>query len=122
MAFYTQKISSIGGVKAMAEKGSILLAVSLAFILFMSLANGDITIHSGDRIQKAIDSAAPGETILVSGGSYEESLVVDKSLVIRGIDTGGGQPQLQSDEGPAIILLARGVTIEGFAIKSQKAA
>jgi len=54
MAFYTQKISSIGGVKAMAEKGSILLAVSLAFILFMSLANGDITIHSGDRIQKAI--------------------------------------------------------------------
>ncbi|MEL6048628.1 right-handed parallel beta-helix repeat-containing protein [Methanothrix soehngenii] len=103
----------------MAEKGFILLAVSLAFILFTGPANGDITVHSGDRIQKAIDSAAPGEIILVSSGSYNESLVVDKSLVLRGIDTGGGQPQVQSDEGPAIILLAKGVTIEGFAIKSQ---
>ncbi|HNY33046.1 MAG TPA: NosD domain-containing protein [Methanothrix soehngenii] len=103
----------------MAEKGSILLAVSLAFILFTGPVNGDITVHSGDRIQKAIDSAAPGEIILVSSGSYNESLVVDKSLVLRGIDTGGGQPQVQSDEGPAIILLAKGVTIEGFAIKSQ---
>ncbi|MFA7374751.1 MAG: NosD domain-containing protein, partial [Methanothrix soehngenii] len=103
----------------MAEKGSILLAVSLAFILFTGPVNGDINVHSGDRIQKAIDSAAPGEIILVSSGSYNESLVVDKSLVLRGIDTGRGQPQAQSDEGPAIILLAKGVTIEGFAIKSQ---
>jgi parallel beta-helix repeat protein len=116
---FIPKNQFIGGVKAMAEKGSILLAVSLAFILFTGPVNGDITVHSGDRIQKAIDSAAPGETILVSSGSYNESLVVDKSLVLRGIDTGRGQPQVQSDEGPAIILLAKGVTIEGFAIKSQ---
>jgi parallel beta-helix repeat protein len=116
---FIPKNQFIGGVKAMAEKGFILLAVSLAFILFTGPVNGDITVHSGDRIQKAIDSAAPGEIILVFSGSYNESLVVDKSLVLRGIDTGGGQPQVQSDEGPAIILLAKGVTIEGFAIKSQ---
>lgn len=102
----------------MAERRSIFLAVMLAFILFTGPANGDITVNPGERVQKAIDSAPSGETILVPSGSYKESLVVNKSLVIRGIDTGNGQPRLESDEGPAITLLARGVTIEGFAIKS----
>lgn len=103
----------------MAEQGSILLAVLLAFMVFGGQANGDITVNPGDRIQKAIDSAAPGETILVQSGSYNESLVVEKSLVLQGVDTGSGQPQLQSDEGPAITLTARGVTIEGFSLRSS---
>ena len=102
----------------MAEKGFILLAVLLAFIVFGSPANGDITVNPGDRIQKAIDSAAPGETILVQSGSYNESLVVEKPLVLQGVDTGSGQPQLEFDEGPAITLMARGVTIEGFSVRS----
>ena len=102
----------------MAEKGSILLAVLLAFMVFGGQANGDITVNPGDRIQKAIDSAAPGETILVQSGSYNESLVVEKSLVLQGVDTGSGQPQLESDEGPAITLTARGITIEGFSVRS----
>jgi len=112
------KNQSIGSVKAMAERISILLAVLTAFIVFGGPVNGDITVNPGDRIQKAIDSAAPGETILVQSGSYNESLVVEKSLILLGADTGSGQPQLRSIEGPAITLKAKGVTIEGFAVKS----
>ena len=105
-------------MKAKAERRSILLVFVIAFILFTGPVNGDITVNPGERIQKAIDSAPPGESILVPSGSYKESLVVNKSLIIRGIDSGNGQPQLETDEGPAITLLAGETTIEGFAIKS----
>ncbi len=117
MAFYT-KNQFIDGMKAMVERQPIFLIVMFAFILFTGQAIADITVNPGERIQKAIDSAPPGETILVPSGSYEESLMVDRSLVIRGIDTGNGQPRLETAEGPAITLRAGGTTIDGFAIKS----
>ncbi|AKB79040.1 cell surface protein [Methanosarcina horonobensis HB-1 = JCM 15518] len=42
----------------------------------------NINVHPGDSIQQAINSAKPGDTVIVYAGMYKENLVVDKSLII----------------------------------------
>lgn len=44
--------------------------------------------HIAVRIQPMIDSADPGDTILVGPGTYEEFLVVDKSVALLGPNAG----------------------------------
>ena len=105
-------------MKAMAQKLSILLAVTLAFILCAGLANAAIPVKPGEKIQNAIDAADPGDTIIVESGTYIESLMVNKSIILRGIDTGSGIPLIESEDGPAITLKADGITIEGFGARS----
>ncbi len=70
------------------------------------------------RIQDAIDNASNGDTILVYSGTYYESVNVDKRLVLRGVDTGGGKPVVDAGKGGsvAIALSAGNSTIEGFTI------
>jgi len=61
-----------------------------AFILLANCANATVVVKPGERIQAAIDAAHPGETIEVSSGTYLESLVIDRSLILKGISSGGG--------------------------------
>ncbi len=105
-------------MKAMPEKLLRLLAVTLAFILFANCANAIITVKPGDRIQAAIDAANPGETITVQSGTYQESLVADEPVILKGIDSGNGIPRVESENGPAITLKANGIVLEGFWAKS----
>ena len=37
-----------------------------------------IIVHKGGSIQAAVDAAAPGETIFIEGGTYNEAIVVNK--------------------------------------------
>ena len=65
-------------------------------------------------IQGAIDCAVAGETIVVAAGTYEENIVVDKSLTIQAasspvIDGGGNL-------GPGVHITAANVTFQGFTI------
>lgn len=86
------------------------------------------------KIQQAVDNAAVGDTIEVRSGAYDESVVVDKQLVIKGVDTGGGRPTIYRHENSVLIpnsdgtvgisgavtdgvtLTADGIIIEGFEI------
>lgn len=60
----------------------------------------EIQVSSGESIQDAIDSASPGDVIIVGPGTYTEGLVIDKSLTVR------------SSDGAAATTIDGGVTIE----------
>ena len=66
-------------------------------------------------IQAAIDDASPGDEIHVDSGTYYENVVVNKQLILRGIDTGAGMPVVDAGgSGSAIILNADETIIDGF--------
>jgi len=72
-------------------------------------------------IQDAIARAASGDTITVSSGTYNESLRIDKTLTIRGVDTGNGTPILETaSQGNTVELTANGCTFSGFLIRNAR--
>lgn len=70
-------------------------------------------------IQRAVEAANAGDIITVQSGTYRENLVVEKTLILRGSDTGSGSPEVDGrGAGSAIILLADRITLEGFVVKN----
>jgi hypothetical protein len=79
-------------------------------------------------IGAAVKAASPGDTIVVSAGTYAESVTVNKPLTIEGAESGvdartrGGAPESvvtgtgNNGETPFIVR-ANGVTIDGFTIE-----
>jgi len=94
------------------------LLIIASLLLLAGLAQAKVSVHEGESIQRAMDAADPGETIEVYSGTYLESLVVRKSLILLGIDSGSGMPAVVSDRGSAITILADNVTLKGFRTKS----
>lgn len=77
------------------------------------------------KIQDAINNASSKDTILVYSGTYFENVVVNRQLILRGIDTGPGQPVVDARRsGSAIFLstLSKGAnTLEGFVVRNSTA-
>lgn len=74
--------------------------------------SNEITVNEGDSIQKAIDDAIEGSTIIVNAGNYTEDLVVSKGLTIIGKDA-----NLNSDKTAFNILSTANYTsVSGFNI------
>lgn len=70
-------------------------------------------------IQRAVEEASPGDIIRVESGTFEGNVVVDKSVVLRGVDSGSGKPVVDGKGvGSAITLSADGITLEGFVVKN----
>lgn len=70
-------------------------------------------VDQNESIQAAIDGASPGDTILVSGGVHNESLIINKTLLLLGI----GMPEIDSGEDEvAVNLSAGGAVLNGFLI------
>lgn len=105
-------------MNGMPEKPLRLLAAIFASILLANFANAVVSVKPGEQIQAAIDAALPGETIEVMGGTYQESLVIDRSLILKGNSSDGNLPRVESDNGPAITVKARGVILEGLWARS----
>ena len=101
--------------------------------IFTILNTGDIIIvdDEGDGdftfIQNAIDNATCGDIITVYSGMYNETVVIDKQLVLEGIDeeyeNGGdtGNPVIDAQNaGTVVEIQANGVRITGFTIQDSK--
>jgi nitrous oxidase accessory protein NosD len=77
-----------------------------------------ISVGPGDSIQDAIDAANPGDTISVAAGTYAESISINKSVILQSTD-GAASTVIAPISGPAILLRADDVTIDGFTLTSS---
>ncbi|NYT02275.1 MAG: DUF1565 domain-containing protein [Methanosarcinales archaeon] len=96
----------------------LLISVSL-FLSALVMSRSALLIVGGEdadygSIQAAIDAAHAGDAIEVQNGTYYENIVVDKALVLRGIDHPVVDAGGEYARGPAIRLTADNVVLEGF--------
>ena len=95
----------------------LILFVFLVTSTFPAFAR-EWTVHRGESIASAIQSAASGDTVLVERGYYMEHLVIDKPLLLKGLD----RPTLSGNQqGDVIRIKTPDVTIEGFIIRDSGA-
>ncbi|MDD4580166.1 MAG: NosD domain-containing protein, partial [Methanothrix sp.] len=87
-------------------------------MLMACCANSVVYVKQGEQIQSAINVASPGETIEIASGVYQESLVVDRSIILKGISSADSLPCVESESGSAITIKADGVILEGLWAKS----
>lgn len=99
------------------------IAVSVFFFslsLFIGCTAGELLTVCEDgcgfsTIKAAIDAANPGDIVKVQSGIYKENVRINKSLTLIGEDTGTAMPIIDAGgNGNAVIVLADGVTVEGF--------
>lgn len=95
---------------------AILLFILMGFSAVPTAEASHISILPGQSIQQAINSALPGDVIEIQPGSYRESIIINKSLILRGAETaGGGRPLLTAEDGgSAIRITAEGAKVEGM--------
>jgi uncharacterized protein YjbI with pentapeptide repeats/predicted DNA-binding WGR domain protein len=73
--------------------------------------------RSFDTLQEAVERAEPGMTILLKEGLYQESVLVDKDLVILGPDD-GSSCTLRSPVGTALVITAAAARVKGLTLRS----
>ncbi|MES2019105.1 MAG: nitrous oxide reductase family maturation protein NosD [Pseudomonadota bacterium] len=91
-----------------------------AFLVLALLAIGasgaEVRVQAGQSIAAAIRAAAPGDSVLVERGRYDEHLLIDKPLTLRGI----GRPTISGGNlGDVIRVTASDVTIAGLVIRDS---
>lgn len=103
--------------------GAVCLAAVLSAGAIGLGADGGVTIGSRTylSIQAAIHKAAPGAVILVAPGTYEENLVIDKPLTLKGRGAGDVTLEARDSERPAVVIRGDGaVALSGFTITGSK--
>lgn len=77
-------------------------------------------VHKGESIQAAVDAATVGDIIEINSGTYDEGLLINKCLTIRGVDVGDGLPIIDANGlGNAIEISADQVILEGIAVTNS---
>ena len=79
-------------------KRKILLGVIVIALLCIGqgVQAATMTVSNGQSIQAAIDAASLGDTIEVGSGTYYENIVVEKQIILNGVDTGSGKPVIDA--------------------------
>lgn len=105
------------------QKSKFILAI---FILLLPISTAEVialTIYVPDnyeKIQWAIDNASDGDRITVKSGTYQENVIIDKRIILKGWDTGNGRPVIDAGgNGSAIVILSDNVTVAGFVVTNS---
>ncbi len=80
-------------------------------------------VNDGDVIQKAVDKASPGDTILVMPGTYHETVFIDKDGIrLSGVVRKGAWPVLdgRGELHDGVLAAGHGVTIENLYVRHYK--
>lgn len=101
---------------------------ALAVLFFLSVCVLPVTAaeHTVARsgaefvsIQEAVDWASPGDTILVESGTYSETVLLDKKIILKGVDNGGGSPVIDAGHtGNGVDIRVDGCTVEHLVIRN----
>lgn len=75
-----------------------------------------IVADNSSKIQDAINSAAPGDTVYVKDGIYDEQLLINKSLTLTGQNSSATVIEGPLDKN-TITVTADNVTISGFTVE-----
>ncbi|MBK7727952.1 MAG: nitrous oxide reductase family maturation protein NosD [Gammaproteobacteria bacterium] len=93
-----------------------LVAALLCLLASGSAVAGEWTVRAGESIAAAIALAKPGDLVRVERGYYQERLLIDKPLILVGIN----RPTLSAGkEGDTIRVTAEDVTIDGLIVRDS---
>ena len=110
------------------KSGLVLVCVLLMF-LPVPAEGKVVTVGEGGEfrsLREALKNAREGDTILVKGGVYEENLLIEKRVHIKGVGEpvilweGTDNPFIPSDEAYIVGIRADGVVIEGLVLKHKR--
>ena len=97
----------------------IVMAISMTAIQAATITVGPEGCDYA-TIQAAVDGASSGDTISVKSGTFRENVIIDKSVVLRGTDSGDGKPVVDGKGvGSTIVLSADRITVEGFVVRNS---
>jgi len=101
----------------------IALVVSLLIVVVPGVASARTLHVPGDykTIQGAVYAAAPGDTIEVGSGTYQEDVFVKQQVLLKGVDTGSGLPVIDMGReklSVGLYISAAGATVQGFIISN----
>jgi len=70
-------------------------------------------------IQDAVDWASNGDTVFVESGYYPGTVLLNKKLILSGVDSGGGLPVIDAGQtGNGVDIHVDGCTVERFIIRN----
>jgi nitrous oxidase accessory protein len=88
-------------------------AACLVSLAAVAASAAEIPVHPGDSIAAAVARARAGDTVTVERGHYEEHLVVDKPITLKGV----GRPTISGSlAGDTIRVTSPDVTIDGLIV------
>jgi nitrous oxidase accessory protein len=88
-------------------------AACLVSLATVAAAAAEVRVHPGDSIAAAVARARAGDTVAIQRGHYEEHLVLDKPLTLKGVD----RPTISGGlAGDTIRITSPDVTVEGIIV------
>lgn len=102
----------------------VILLITAASVMVLEPAKAEgrtLTVPTDyPTIKEAIQNATDGDTILVKQGTYNESIVIDRAITLRGEDTNNTIIN-GNNNGTVILITHDSVTVTGLTIKYDTA-